>query len=215
MNGYQGTDQQVERAPRNHMPSRSARLVRLLRSCLDPRAWAHLLKLVNFHNYSHVQPLRSITRGCDVRISPTASFAHGQRIRLGDRVSIGESCRLWAGPKHGSITLEDDVLLGPEVLITAASYQYNRGRPVAVQPMSEAQISIGADTWLGAKVVVLPGARIGMGCVIAAGSVVRTHIPDYTLAAGNPAQAIGMRATSDHRCQEPTSSPGDQARSSP
>ena len=35
------------------MPRR-ARLLRLIASTLDPRAWIHAIKLVNYYNYSHV-----------------------------------------------------------------------------------------------------------------------------------------------------------------
>lgn len=35
--------------------------------------------------------------------------------------------------------------------------------------------------------IILPGVKIGKGCTIGAGSVVTKDIPDYCLAAGNPA----------------------------
>jgi acetyltransferase-like isoleucine patch superfamily enzyme len=47
--------------------------------------------------------------------------------------------------------------------------------------------------WIGAGVTVLGGASISDGCVIAAGSVVRGHIPPRVVAAGVPARIIRSR----------------------
>ena len=49
-------------------------------------------------------------------------------------------------------------------------------------------ISIGNDTWLGGGVIVCPGVTIGKRCIIGAGSVVTTDIPDDCMAAGVPAK---------------------------
>jgi acetyltransferase-like isoleucine patch superfamily enzyme len=51
-------------------------------------------------------------------------------------------------------------------------------------------VEIGEDVWIGAQVIVLPGARIGSGSAIGAGSVVRGEIPVNCLAAGAPARVI-------------------------
>lgn len=52
---------------------------------------------------------------------------------------------------------------------------------------------IGHDVWLGYGAQVMPGARIGNGVIVGAGSVVRGTIPDYAVVAGNPAQVVRMR----------------------
>jgi maltose O-acetyltransferase len=52
-----------------------------------------------------------------------------------------------------------------------------------------APITVGRGCWLGANVTVLPGVRIGDGCVIAAGTVVTKDCEPDTLYAGVPAQA--------------------------
>lgn len=53
------------------------------------------------------------------------------------------------------------------------------------------------DVWLGANVVLLNGVRIGRGAIVAAGSVVRTKIPPYSIIAGNPAKVVGFRFNPD------------------
>lgn len=51
-------------------------------------------------------------------------------------------------------------------------------------------IRIGNNCWFGGNVTVLPGVKIGSGCVIGAGSVVTHDIKDNYLAYGNPCKAI-------------------------
>lgn len=181
--------------PSSHkmMLDRRSRLLRLMGAILDPRAWLHLLKMVNYYNYSHVAQLRVMRVGADPSISPDAVFSHGERIVLGDRVRIGSRCHLWAGPGNGSVIIGNDVLFGPEVMLTAASYDYNQGSPVTSQPMSEADVRIGNDVWLATRCIVLPGSTIGDGAIIAAGAVVKGDIPAMAIAAGSPARIVSWR----------------------
>lgn len=172
---------------------RTARLLRLLKGTFDPRAWAHLFKLVNYYNYSHVVPLRKIRFGSQPSISPDVVFSNPERIKIGDRVRIGSRCHIWAGPRDGRISIGNDVLFGPEVMLTAATYLYNDGSPVSDQAMREADIEIGNDVWLATRAVVLPGARIGDGAIVAAGAVVKGTIPAMAIVAGAPARIVGQR----------------------
>ena len=174
--------------------NRGQRLLRLITSVLDPRAYLHALKLINYYNYSHVAPLRRVTRGAGAAISPNAVFSHPERIFLGDRVRIGARCHLWAGPSHGRIEVGDDCLFGPDVLVTAANYRFNDGSPVTDQKMDEADVRLGRDVWLGARVIVLPGVQIGDYAIVGAGAVVTKSIPQGAIAIGAPAKVFGQRS---------------------
>lgn len=173
--------------------ARWRRGLRLVASVVDPRAWLHVFKLVNYYNYSHVEPLRHIVRGPECAISPNAVFSNPRNIVLGKGVRIGADCRLWAGHGLGRIIVGDDVLFGPDVLVTAASYRYNDGQPVTRQMMDEADVVIGDDVWFGTRVVVLPGVRIGDGAIVAAGAIVKDHVPPMAIVAGQPARVVGTR----------------------
>jgi acetyltransferase-like isoleucine patch superfamily enzyme len=177
--------------------SRNQRGVRLVASLLDPRAWAHLAKLINYYNYSHVAPRRQMSMGSGCMISPTATFAFASRIHLGARVLVGENTRLWAGPTEACIAIGDDTMLGPNVLITASNYRFRDGAPIRLQSADERDISIGKDVWIGGGAIILAGADIGDGAVIAAGTVVRGTVPPMSVAAGIPAQIIGLRELGD------------------
>jgi virginiamycin A acetyltransferase len=62
---------------------------------------------------------------------------------------------------------------------------------------SNGAIEIGNDVWIGTQCVILSGAKIGNGAVIAANSVVLKEIPPYAIAAGSPAKVIKYRFTDD------------------
>ncbi len=174
--------------------SRGERLIRLLGSVVDPRAWLHLLKIVNYYNYSHVRPLRELAIGIEPNISPDAVFSNPHHISIGDRVRLGSRCHLWAGRGSGRIVIGDDVLFGPEVMLTAASYRFNDGSPVTLQNMDEADIVIGDDVWLATRAVILPGVTIGNGAIVSANSVVREEVPAGAIVAGCPAKVVGQRS---------------------
>jgi phosphonate metabolism protein (transferase hexapeptide repeat family) len=56
-------------------------------------------------------------------------------------------------------------------------------------------VAIGHDVWIGHGAIVLPGRSIGIGAVIAAGSIVTKDVPDYAIVAGNPARVVRRRFT--------------------
>jgi acetyltransferase-like isoleucine patch superfamily enzyme len=179
--------------PRKRMYSRPERLLRLIGGVLDPRAWAHLFKLVNYYNYSHVQPMRRMRIGPNPSISPTATFANPQNIEMGANVRIGARCTIWGGVGTARVRIGDDAMFGPDVMITASSYRYNDGAPVTRQASDEADVVIGRDVWLGGRVIVLPGVTIGDGAIVGAGTVVTKSVPPMAVAVGVPARVVGER----------------------
>jgi maltose O-acetyltransferase len=63
-----------------------------------------------------------------------------------------------------------------------------------LQGIKKAQpVSIEDDVWIGARVIILPGVRIGQGSIIGAGAVVAKNIPSYSICVGNPARIIRSR----------------------
>ncbi|MFH0755876.1 MAG: CatB-related O-acetyltransferase [Bacteroidota bacterium] len=56
-----------------------------------------------------------------------------------------------------------------------------------------APVIVGNDVWIGTKVLVMGGVRIGHGVVVGAGSIVTHDLPDYSVAVGVPARVIKYR----------------------
>jgi acetyltransferase-like isoleucine patch superfamily enzyme len=114
-------------------------------------------------------------------------FSH-PTAEVGRDVYIGVYCCL------GAVTLEDDVLLSSHVSIANGGGQHGIDRldvPIREQPGTWPRVTIGRDSWIGDRSVVL--ADVGRHCVVGAGSVVTRPIPDYAIAVGNPARVIRFR----------------------
>jgi len=63
-----------------------------------------------------------------------------------------------------------------------------------LQGVTRIGIEIGKNCWIGAKVTILDGAKIGNGCIIAAGSVITNkEFPDNSVIAGIPGKIIKTR----------------------
>jgi virginiamycin A acetyltransferase len=120
---------------------------------------------------------------------------------IGRNAYVGVYCCL------GEITLNDDVLIGSHVSIMNGSGQHGIDRldiPVREQPGQWPHVTIGRDSWIGDRSIVM--ANVGQHCVIGAGSVVTTPIPDYAIAVGSPAKIIRYRTGSG-----PTPPPGGES----
>jgi acetyltransferase-like isoleucine patch superfamily enzyme len=51
-------------------------------------------------------------------------------------------------------------------------------------------LTVGANCWLGAGIVVMDAASIGDHCVVAAGAVVTQPVPPDTVVGGVPARVL-------------------------
>jgi acetyltransferase-like isoleucine patch superfamily enzyme len=118
-------------------------------------------------------------------------FSH-PNCAVGSNAYIGVYCCL------GEVTLEDDVLIGSHVSIMNGSRQHGTDRldvPVREQPGEWPHITIGRDSWIGDRAVVM--ANVGQHCIVGAGSVVTKPLPDYAVAVGNPARIVRYRTAAD------------------
>lgn len=64
-----------------------------------------------------------------------------------------------------------------------------------IEPLK--RTSIGNDVWIGSRVIIMQGLKIGTGAVIGAGSVVTKDVPPYAIVAGCPAKIIKYRFDAD------------------
>lgn len=121
---------------------------------------------------------------------------------LGKNCEIHPSLRMGAygyiGPRAvvpSGVTMGNYVMIGPELLITGADHRFDvPGRAVIFSGRPEPEeCIIEDDVWIGSRVIVLKGVRIGRGAVIAAGAVVTRDVPPYTIMGGVPARPIRQR----------------------
>lgn len=112
------------------------------------------------------------------------------KLSIGNNSGIGVDCVC-----GGELCIGDDVMMAPECVIMARNHEFLRTDiPMSKQGYREAlPCIIGNDVWIGRRVMVMPGVRIGNGVVIAAGAVVTKDIPDYAVVGGVPAKIIKYR----------------------
>ncbi len=141
---------------------------------------------------------QAIQIGEDTLIGPYVSLSAGmapgqelisdQIVEIGDRCLIGRSSSIVG---HFEIVIEDDVFFGPNVYITDQNHGFEDPTiPIGRQQASERPVRIGAGSWLGANVVVLPGVTIGPHVAVGAGSVVTKDLPAGAVAVGSPARVV-------------------------
>lgn len=116
-------------------------------------------------------------------------------IRVGDNVGIGANTAIYAVAGN-SIDISDDVLIAPYTYVGGVSYQFDRTDiPIAAQDLNlQGGISVGKNTWLGARATLLDGVSVGCNAIISAGAVVTRDVPPYAIVAGVPARVIRYRA---------------------
>lgn len=126
--------------------------------------------------------------GTDVNIERNAVFT--PELEIGNNSGVGIDCEV-----YGPVTIGDNVMMGPEVVIYTSGHKHDRiDIPMMEQGSSETQpVTIGNDVWIGRRAIIMPGVTIGDGVIIGAGAVVTKNIEPYTVAVGVPAKAIKSR----------------------
>ena len=128
------------------------------------------------------------------RFSTIELFCNDSQLTVGD--GFRSNSHLHIGV-ISSVTIGQNVLVASGVYISDHSHgEYGPNAssdpitPPVVRRLVSAPVVIGDNVWLGEKVAVLPGVRVGHGVVVGAGSVVTKNIPDYCIAVGVPAKVI-------------------------
>ena len=106
-------------------------------------------------------------------------------------IVIGSYCVLSTGVRIRSalsVHVGDNVMMAESVFITDADWHDHYHR---IYPGKREPVRIGNNVWLADSVSVCKGVTIGDNCIVGTASVVTRDIPPNTIAAGNPARAIG------------------------
>jgi acetyltransferase-like isoleucine patch superfamily enzyme len=115
------------------------------------------------------------------------SWFGGGRIEIRKRCRIAKNCYFDA---TGKITLEDNVVLSHGVTIITAQHPLGDSMRRCPPVVEGHDVTIGEGTFVGANVSVLPGVKIGKGCVIGVGAVVTKSMPDDVIVVGVPAKIL-------------------------
>jgi len=110
----------------------------------------------------------------------------GQGLKVGKNVYIMEEVEFDLGYPH-LIEIGDNCRIAKGVRFL--SHDATTFRDLGVTRL--AQVKILEGTWIGERVIILPGVTLGPRALIAAGSVVNRDIGEDKVAAGNPARPYG------------------------
>ncbi len=108
----------------------------------------------------------------------------GRFINIGRNVFINHGCSFL---DLGGITIEDDVLIGPNVQLITENHPI---KPSERKALDLKSILIKRNVWIGAGAIILPGVTVGENSVVAAGLVVTKDVPMNTVVGGVPARVI-------------------------
>lgn len=112
-------------------------------------------------------------------------------------IELGADCafnnRLVLIAEGAAICFGERCLVGPEVFVSDSNSHDLRLAHRRQPDPGPLDVEIGDDVFIGARAIILKGARIGRGSVVAAGAVVtpRFQAPPLSVIAGNPAKIIG------------------------
>jgi acetyltransferase-like isoleucine patch superfamily enzyme len=163
-----------------------------------PRLWVKLFlnpfkhhkgkgSLIRRRTRMDVLPFNLFSMGANSTIEDFATVNNGVgAVVIGDRTRIGLGCVL-----IGPVTVGNDVMFAQNIVVSGLNHGYQDiNTPPSLQPVETKPISIGDEVWIGANVVITAGVTIGKHAVVAAGSVVTKDVPDFSIAAGNPARIL-------------------------
>jgi acetyltransferase-like isoleucine patch superfamily enzyme len=172
---------------------------------LGERNW--LYSSFAFRHYCSRRPV-GVRTGDDTGLYPGTFFDLGPQ----GEVTIGRFCTLVGAIicSNGCVVIGDYVFIAHEVVLAdsfaATPYDCPQGRNPEAAVVSAARpiagraceptaprrtaIYIGENVWIGARAILLGGARIGEGAIVGAATVVDFEVPPYSLVAGNPARIV-------------------------
>ena len=134
---------------------------------------------------------RNIFESCgeNLNIEKGAYFSNGEGIFIGSNSGLGVNSFV-----NGPLKIGDNVMMGPDVTILTHTHVTDRvDIPMYEQGYRVAEVVIGNDVWIGMRVVIMPGVRIGNGAIVGARAIVTKDVPNYAIVGGVPAKIIKYR----------------------
>jgi maltose O-acetyltransferase len=117
------------------------------------------------------------------RIYPDCWFG-GPNVSIGHNTGINRFCVF---DTTAMIRIGDGCGIAMSVIFVTSGRSI-AGSAFRTGPLTPGPITVGDGAWIGTRVTLLPGATVGAGCVVAAGSVVRGVCEPNCLYAGVPAR---------------------------
>lgn len=133
-----------------------------------------------FTNSSRIEPPVMIECPSGVFLAENASVRKGttiinsqtEKVIIGKYSMIAANCTIITNSHRSTVSVPLSIL--------GATHINDISKDIVIEE----------DVWVGAGATLLPGAHLGRGCIVGAGSVVTKPVPPYSVVAGNPAKII-------------------------
>lgn len=125
--------------------------------------------------------------GKDTRICSSVIF-NTNNIVIGNGVWIGPGCRFIIASDTTCI-IGDRVDIAMECLFVSGSHYLGDATRRAGRA-KKADIHVADGAWVGARSLIMGGAKLGLGSVIGANSFCNTEVPKNTIVGGTPVSLI-------------------------
>ena len=125
-----------------------------------------------------------------VKIKPAGGCGD---VLIGEDCAINSGCVIYSG---NGVIMGNGVAVAANCTFAPVNHEY-RSRKQSIRSQGfrpgKGGIVIEDDVWIGANCVLLDGAMLRQGCVVAAGSVVRGELAPYMVYAGAPLRVVQER----------------------
>ena len=129
----------------------------------------------------------------DVQIGEGVRFHERSHFTSGS--SVGDHTGIISLDVQGSgcVRIGRHCMISCEVMALTSNHDYRGGSIPFGRKNVVRDVEIGDCCWIGARVMLLPGTRIGEGAIVQGGSVVHGTIPPLAICGGNPAKVFAYR----------------------
>lgn len=165
-------------------------------SCLDDELdamRATALEAVHAHNHLPPSERRTLSpplaalfasAGRDCIIEAPFHCSYGCHTHLGDEVYMNSGCVIL---DSAAVHIGDGTMMGPGAQILCADHHRDPAlRRAGIE--RALPVRIGADVWVGAGALIMPGVTLGDRVIVGAGSVVTRDVADGQTVMGSPAR---------------------------
>ena len=141
-----------------------------------------------FRNF--IYSLCGIKIGQGSTIHMWARYYNPRNIHIGSDTIIGD---------HAFLDGRDKLIIGSHVDIASEVRIYNSEHDVNSDDFHaiNAPVEICDYVFIGPRVTIMPGVKLGKGAIIAGGAVVTKDVSEFTVVGGVPAKVIGERNNKD------------------
>jgi acetyltransferase-like isoleucine patch superfamily enzyme len=137
-----------------------------------------------FHKLTRISNLSHLSNKSNLDIADNVFVGHFNYIDGHEKVVIQEGAQI---TNHISVLTHSSHhgirIYGKEYCNVAQKDEFG--------VIKTGEIFIGAYTFIGPHSTIMPGTRIGKGCIVGAYSFVQGKFPDYSIIKGQPAKIVG------------------------